>query len=572
MKDNQEWRINFLMISFFLIGGIIIARLFSLQILNYDDYYAQAQNQHNLNQEILPERGEIYIQDFSNSSLENRLSLLAANKKFYHIYLVPKNVLAKEKEELVNQLSKILDLKEEDISVRASKKDDPYEPLAYKVNEEKAEEISKLEFAGIGIMPEYHRYYPYDSLACHITGFLGQKDNEKVGQYGLENYFENQLKGEAGIFIGEKDTSGYEIPSFDQELKPAKDGVDIVLTIEENIQFKAEKELQKAIEEQKAESGTIIIMEPKSGAIRAMASYPYFDPNNYNEVENIDVFLNPAIQKLYEPGSVFKPITMAVGIDSGKINTETTYLDKGFLQIGEYTIKNVDGKAYGHPTMTEVLEKSINTGAVFVQKEVGTKIFQEYISDFRMGEPTGISLSGEIGGDINNLFTNREINLANISFGQGISVTPLGLIRGLAAIANEGNLIRPFIVEKTIEADGTEKITEPEIIERIISKETAHEITKMLVSVVENGFGKPAAIEGYQIAGKTGTAQVPEKGGYSEETIHTFVGFAPAFNPQFIILVKLDKPQETRFAADSVSPVFKELSQYLLNYLEIKPE
>jgi len=224
--------------------------------------------------------------------------------------------------------------------------------------------------------------------------------------------------------------------------------------------------------------------------------------------------------------------------------------------------------------MTQVLEKSINTGAVFVQQKIGQDIFRDYVQRFNFDRPTGVDLIGEVGGNISNLFTGREINLATISFGQGITVTPLGLITAIGAIANQGKLMQPYLVEGIIKSDGQEIDRELKIVREVISPQTAGELTKMMVSVVENGFGQPARVAGYNIAGKTGTAQVAdlEEGGYSEETIHTFVGFAPAFNPRFIILIKLDEPQGISFAADSTSPVFKKMAEYLFNYLEIPPQ
>jgi len=316
-------------------------------------------------------------------------------------------------------------------------------------------------------------------------------------------------------------------------------------------------------------------MEPASGAIRAMANWPSFDPNQYSQVEDIGIFLNPAVQEVYEPGSVFKLITLAAGLDSGRVTPQTVYEDNGQIRIKGSIISNVNGKSYGQQTMTQVLEKSINTGAVFVQQEIGQDIFRDYIQRFNFSQPTGVDLTGEVGGDISNIFTDREINLATISFGQGITVTPLGLIAAIGTIANQGKLMQPYLVEKIIDSDGLETIKEPHLIKEVISSKTAEELTKMMVSVVENGFGKPAGVSGYNIAGKTGTAQIPDpkEGGYSsEETIHTFVGFAPAFNPQFVILIKLDQPKGISFAADSTSPVFKKMAEYLFNYLEIPPQ
>lgn len=572
----RQWRIYVLIVFVFLLGSGVITRLFFLQILQYDYYSVLAQDQQQFLQTLFPKRGEVFMQDLSSSqrSDEEHYFSLAVNKEFKQIYAVPRDISNEEKEDLSNKLSYILDLDKETILSRINKLNDPYEPLKHKVNQEIVQQINDLNAEGIKLAFETWRHYPNNSLACHLTGFVGIVDEKKVGQYGLEGFYENELKGELGLLKGEKDTSGYWIPSLKQKIEPAQDGANLILTIDQNIQFKAEKELRQVVEKWQAESGTIIIMEPQTGAIRAMANWPVFDPNEYGEVENIDIFLNSSIQKVYEPGSVFKPITMAAGLDSGYVSPDTIYIDEGQIRIKGSVISNVDGIAYDEQTMTQVLEKSLNTGAVFVQQKIGVDIFQDYIQRFDFDRPTGIDLIGEVGGNISNLYTGRAINLANISFGQGITVTPLGLITGLGAIANNGKLMRPFIIEKIIKPDGEEITTEHQIIRQVISSQTAENLTKMLVSVVDNGYGKPAQIKGYNVAGKTGTAQVPdfEKGGYSEDTIHTFVGYAPAFDPQFIILVKLDKPHGIRFASDSVSPVFKRIAEYLFNYLEIPPQ
>jgi len=572
----KHWRIYFLMIVIFFLGSGILARLFSLQILKYDHYSVLAQDQQQFYATLFPQRGEIFMQDLSNQQRDGQeyRRPLAINKEFQQVYLVPKDIPQEEKQALVEQLSEILNLDKEIISERINKPNDPYEPLEHKVDQEVAQQIKELNIRGLGLISETWRYYPNQTLASHLSGFVGMVNEKKIGQYGLEGYYQNELKGRSGFLTGEKDIAGYWIPSVNQETELAQNGVDLVLTIDENIQFKVEKELSQIIERWKAESGTIIVMEPTTGAILAMANLPAFDPNEYGEVEDINFFLNPAIQEVYEPGSVFKPITMAIGLDSGKVSPDTVYNDEGYIQIKGSTISNVDGNAYNQQTMTQVLEKSLNTGAVFVQRAVGEDLFQEYIEKFNLHKPTGIDLAGEVSGNISNLYTGRDINLATISFGQGITVTPLGLITAIGAIANNGNLMKPFIVEKEVYPDGREIVTQPQVVNQVISSETAEVLTEMLVSVVENGYGKPAKINGYDVAGKTGTAQVSdlEQGGYSEDTIHSFIGYAPAFNPRFIILIKLDKPQGIRFASDSVSPVFKRIAEYLLNYLEIPPQ
>ncbi len=315
-------------------------------------------------------------------------------------------------------------------------------------------------------------------------------------------------------------------------------------------------------------------MNPKTGMVITMANYPNFDPNQYGKTQ-IKVFVNSAIGPVYEPGSVFKPITMAIALDQGVVTPMSTYQDKGFVKIGGYTIDNADKKIFGEQTMTQVLEKSINTGIIYVERLLKKDTIKTYLNKFGFGHKTGIDLPSEGTGDISRLETGREIYFATAAFGQGITVTPIQLVRAFSAIANDGILPKPKVVE-SIEKDGKiqDSISEKDVIQEqnIISPNTANRLTAMLVSVTENGTGKRAKIPGYWIATKTGTAQIPDKGGYGEDTIHTIVGFGPAYDAQFVILIKLTRPQGVRFAAVSVAPLFRDIAEYLLNYWEISPE
>ena len=394
-----------------------------------------------------------------------------------------------------------------------------------------------------------------------------------MGRYGVEEYYEEKLAGKAGFVEAKKDSLGQLISVGDRILSQPEDGVDLILTIDPNIQFFIEGKLKETIERLRAPSGTIIVMEVKTGAIKAMANWPDFDPNKYNEVKDPHLFLNPAISETYEPGSIFKPITMAGALDEGVIEPNTTYEDKGFTEVEEHIIRNALERAEGIQTMTQVLEKSLNSGAIFVQQKLGKDDFKKYVEKFGFGSKTGIDLSGEEKGNISNLKKKGNVEYATASFGQGIAVTSIQLITALSAIANDGILLRPYVVEKIIYKNGEEKLTQPKEIRRVISSETASRLTAMMVSVVKNGYSKKAGIPGYLIAGKTGTSQIPdlEKGGYTEETIHTFGEFFPALNPQFSVLIKIDKPKVIRFAADSLTPVARQITEYILNYYEIPP-
>lgn len=586
-RSSGNWRTTVLIFLIAVMAGGILTRLFLLQVFKGSFYYVLAQNQQQIFEQLVPQRGEIFIQDKfqkteisvdlnNDNSFKNTSNLfpVAANKEYQMVYIVPKEIEEKNRDEAAQKLAEITGQQEETIKEKIYKTKDPYEPIAHKLNDEQAQKIKELKIKGIYLSPETWRYYPSGNFLSHVLGFVGFYGDTRIGQYGLEGFYQEKLEGEPGLIDAVKDAIGRWIFSSEYNLEPANDGADLILTIDQNIQFMAEKELKEVAEKWQAESGTAIIMDPTTGKVLAMANFPGFDPNEYSKVENIDAFVNPAIQKLYEPGSVSKPITMAAGLDSGKIEPETTYTDSGLLQIGGYTITNAAGRTYGLSTMTKVLEKSINTGAVFAQQKVGADLFREYVEKFGFGEATGIDLYGEISGNISGLKSGSpEINFATASFGQGIAVTPMELITALSAIANQGKLMKPYLVEKIIHADGSEEKIEPQMKRQVISPEAAKKLTSMLVSTVRNGYDK-IKLTGYFVAGKTGTAQIPNlnERGYSSDSIHTFVGWAPAFDPKFIILLKMDRPKGINFASDSLSPPFTNLTKYLLNYYEIPPE
>lgn len=564
-------RLYLLVFFVIIIGFTLIFRLFTLQVFKYDFYKGLAVNQHQIHQILLPKRGEIFIKDrfYDKDKDSSQFFLIATNRDWLMAYAVPKEI--ENKEEVVEVLAPLLELDKEVIREKIDKRNDPYELLKHKLSSEVAKKIEDLNIQGIELIPEMWRYYPANSLACHVIGFVGFSGEEKTGQYGIEGYYNKKLGGESGFLEGEKDTKGRLMAIAKHYLQPAKDGVNLILTIDPNIQFFIEKKLREVAERLKAEGGTIIVLNPKTGAIKALANWPVFDLNKYSEVKDINIFLNPAIHNLFEPGSIFKPITVAIALDKKLITPNTTYEDKGFVKIGGYSIQNSDNQAHGIQTMTQVLEKSLNTGAVFIQQLIDKKTFKKYLEKFGFSEKTGIDLEGETQGNISNLDTKRDIEYATASFGQGIAITSLELAVALSTIANEGKMMKPYVVEKFIYSDGKEELVKPEMIRQVISSETAETLTKMMVSTVEDGYGKKAGVPGYWVAGKTGTAQVPEGGSYSDKTIHSFGGFFPAFEPQFFVLIKLDNPQGIRFAADSVAPIHREIAAYILNYYEIPP-
>jgi len=606
-------RINIIMAVIFLLGGSALFKLYSLQVANYDLYTALASDQHQIFSKLEPERGKIFIQDSADDNSNNKFYPIATNKEFALVYAIPKDIKqpkeAAEKlyevfkqAETEEEVAELLDGLEEnnelnkefrpikreaEINLRKeiiieeylkilTKKNDPYEPIAEKVDEPALNKIKELNLEGIDYIIKKYRYYPENNIGSHMLGFVGFVEDEKRGCYGLEGFFDHELYGKFGSIKAERSAVGGVIIINDREYSKPQNGSELILTINRTIQWTACEKLNKTANRLGADSGSIIIMDPQTGAILTMCSWPDYDPNNYQGVEDIKIYNNPIIFDQYEPGSIFKAMTMAAAIDQGKVNPETTYNDQGQVMIHGWPkpINNSDFESHGGHgivDMNTVLVESLNTGAIFAMQKAGEKNFAGYVKNFGFGEKTGIELETENAGDIRNLTANKikPIDAAVASFGQGITVTPLQMITAYAVIANGGILIKPYLVKDVINPDGSKITTKPRQIRRVILGRTSLLLSAMLVNVVDNGHAKKAGVNGYYVAGKTGTAQVAskDKKGYGNKTIHTFVGFAPVEEPQFVMLVKLDDPKAAPFAASSAAPLFGELAEFMLNYL-----
>lgn len=550
---------------------ILIARLFTLQVVDAGFYRELASEQREIYRELIPERGEILIQDGARGGL----TPLAANKDLYLVYADPR--LIKNPKQTSDMLAPLLEIEGDEykgLLDRISKIDDPYEPLKHGVEEAVVLEIEKLKIIGIDAVREPVRYYPFKNIGAHVAGFFGSDGKKNVGRYGIEGTFDRVLSGEEGFFEGEKDIAGRLIPIGRRKLKPAVNGSTVVLTIDRAIQYTACAKLNEAVLKHGASGGSVVIMEVSTGAILAMCGAPDFDPNDYRKVEDISVYNNPVTFDQYEPGSVFKAITMAAALDTGEITPELRYEDAGAVVIGPHTIRNSDSKAHGTKTMTQVLEDSLNTGAIFAARKVGIARFHDYVEAFGFGAPTGVEFNNEARGDIASLRSRGEIYLATASFGQGISVSPMQMLTAFGAIANQGKLMKPYMVHEIRASNGTIEKTTPTVVREVISAHSATLLTGMLGSVVERGHGKRASAPGYYVAGKTGTAQIPRKDGPGYEpggTIGTFVGFAPIENPKFVMLTRIDRPKDVQFAESSAAPLFGEIAKFLLQYFEVKP-
>ncbi len=555
----------------FVIAGIMVVRLFNIQVLAAPHYQALARDQHELYEELVPKRGSILVQD---STSPTGTFTLAANKDLYLVYAVPREI--GDVTEVARQLHEIIKMEPEEILDKiGTDKDDPYQPIAHKLDKGQADQIQGLNLKGIELQPEGVRFYPNGPLACHVLGYVGYDMNNKLGGVtGLEKYYEEELSGQRGELLAEKDARGQWLPVGEKTMERAQDGSDLVLTIDRTIQFKAEEMIKKAVEDHGAENGTVIVMNPKTGEIIAMANYPDFDPNKFQEVENIKVFNNTAIFDRYEPGSTFKVLQVAAGIDANKISPETTFNDTGSIQVGSYTIYNFENRSYGNLTVTQAIEKSDNVVMAQIAQTLGPEVINHYFDQFGLRKLTGIDMAKETENYIKPESEWKDIDVATSGFGQGVTVTPIQLVAAVASLANNGKMMQPYVVKEIRHPDGTVDSLDPKFVQQTVQGKTASALVSIMRSSVKNGFAKPADVPGYEIAGKTGTAQVAssDRKGYDpNKKIVSFIGF-PSGDPEFVMLVKVDNPKGAEEAGVTVAaPLFKDLSKFIFSYRGIPP-
>ncbi|KAA3665149.1 MAG: penicillin-binding protein 2 [Chloroflexi bacterium] len=439
-----------------------------------------------------------------------------------------------------------------------------FEMLSGRVSSDVADYLFTLDFDGLNINPLPRRFYPQEDLLCHTLGYV---DFDGYGGSGVEGYYQNELAGEAAsarINIS---------PLTIQESVIAREGGDLMLTIDRSVQYLVETHLQRALREHGAVGGTIIVMDPRTGAIIAMASDPCYSPYTFYETEDESLLLNPAVSLQYEPGSVMKLITMAAALDSGVATTQSTYYDSGILEVGGHKTYNWDRSAPGETDMTTLLSRSLNVGAATLALWMGPDMFYDYFQEFGFGRPLGIDVMSEAGGQLplpgSSYWT--ESFMATTAYGQSIATTPLQMVNAVAALANEGQLMQPYVVQE-IHTDGEIFTHQPTVIGRPISKETAEQVTTMAITAVAREVAE-AQVPGYTIAGKTGTAQIAENGIYlPDDIIGSFIGWLPADDPEIIVLVKLDRPTSALWGSQTAAPVFATLTEELVVMLDIPPD
>lgn len=571
--SNEQKRFRRIWILFLVLGAIFLVRLFQRQVVLHDQYAALANKQYYTRIEQEAKRGDILIHDRDNTNLveeaENGLFSVATNLELFNVTAVPRHI--ENKDEVAKNLAGVLEMSEAEVFDQINKDKWYIPPIKKRVSKEVADKVADMNLSGVYLEGQYFRFYPENSFLSHLLGFVNYNGD---GEYGVEQYYDGILKGEGGTLKGIKDNLGRVIKV--EESEPGRDGSSVVLTIDRSIQYMAEKKLKEGLERYDAEKGSIIIANPKTGGILAMASSPGFDPNQFNEVatENQDVFINPVTSMNWEPGSIFKPFIVSAAISDKLVDPESKP-DEPFgnmVSVDGYEIHNALDKPYGFETVTQILENSDNIGMIWIANKLGNDLMGDFLLKLGFGEKTGIDISGEASGQIGNYKKWRDVNRATIAFGQGISSTPIQIIQGYCTIANKGKEVGLHVLDRVIEKGSKEKVFDQVEEKEIMSEQDAAMVSQMLVSVVENGHGKKAAVSGYKVAGKTGTAQIPKSsGGYEEDQhIGSFAGFAPVEDPQFVMLVKLDKPSNVKWAEESAAPIFGEIADWLLNsYLKV---
>lgn len=558
--------VSFLIIFFAL---ILISKLFLIQIVHSNSYRDAADRQYSTPSSDIFERGSIF---FSNKNGD--LVSAAVQTLGYKIAINPSKIV--DGEDLYQKLSQIITIDHDTFILKAQKKTDTYEEIIHRLSKEQADNIALLKLPGVSLYKEKWRFYPGENLASHTLGIVGYKGDELAGRYGAERFYDSVLSRSkdnpyinffAEVFSNINDSL----------FKDGQSSGNIVTTIEPAVQGLLENKLNEVAARYNTDSIGGIIMNPIDGSIYAMGLKPDFNPNDFSKNTDVSVFSDPLVESVFEFGSVVKPLVMAAALDVGVLTALTTYNDKGSVVVEKKEIFNFDKKARGPGTsMQEVLNQSLNTGMVFVYQKLGKEKMRDYLFSYGIKEKTGIDLPNETSGLVANLNSPREIEHANASFGQGVALTPVEMIRALASLSNGGNLVTPHIVKKINYENGLEKDIVYPTTRTKISEATSGEVTRMLVNVMDKSLKSGLAkFEHYSVAVKTGTAQVANlnTGGYYEDRhTHSFFGYFPAYDPKFIVFLYAVNPKGVPYASQTWADPFLEITKFLINYYEIPPD
>lgn len=553
------WRIWTLFGCIILLFFAIIVRLFYWQIIQGDTLRAQANQQYNLELSIPAMRGTIAATDGSP---------LAMNQQGSLVYAQPKEV--ENTGVFAKVVAPILHLEESTIIDLLNIPGRVWVPLAHKVDSETKDQLNGLHIKGLGFEPEPKRYYPEASMAAQLLGFVGSDQNgADQGYFGLEGYYDRELRGRDGSIQLEKDVQGSAILVGDTKRIEAEDGRSLVLWTDRTVQQIAQKRLLEGIAQYGAKAGTVTIMDPATGGVLAMAAYPNYDPGAYGLFDK-SLYKNPIVSQSYEPGSTFKVLVMSGALQEKSVTADTKIDESGPVPVDDYVIHTWNDSYHGPITMAQILEYSSNVGMVRVEQKMGKNRMLKYLHAYGIGVGTGIDLQEESSPELRPDGDWKNIDLATASFGQGIAVTPIQMVRAVGALANGGWLMEPHIVREIIDSTGKKVEIPPKKIRQVVSSATAGVLTEMMISAVDLGEAKWAKPAGYRIAGKTGTAQIPIAGHYdATKTIASFVGFAPADTPRFVMLVTFTEPSSSPWGSETAAPLFFKIARDLFTYYSI---
>ncbi len=569
MKGNSLLQIRIVTGAVLVVAVLLIVRLYVVQVANGEAYTKRAAEQYVRSVKNLFDRGMIYF------TTKNNEQVSAATLRIgYTLALAPD--LLKNIEDAYEKVNGIVPLDKEMFLKRGNKKGDPYEEIATRVPEDRAEALRALNIPGVQLYRDQWRYYPGDTLASHAIGFVAYNGDDLMGRYGLERYYEDTLSRTSDdLFVNffAEIFGNFSTVVFDSKQDHAGN---IVTSLEPTVVRSLEKELRSLHDEWGSKETGGVIINPKTGEIYAISAFPDFNNNTFGDVSDIKYFKNPLVESVYELGSIIKPLTVASGLDSGAINRTTTYYDAGFLEMDGYKISNFDGKGRGTVPIQQILSQSLNTGVATIVKLMGRNTFEGYLKALKIDKETGIDLPNEAHGLTKNLKNNRDIEFATASYGQGIALTPIATIRALSALGNGGMLITPHLATKIIYENGREEVVTFPPPERVFKEETSEEITRMLVEVVDTALaGGKEKMDRYTIAAKTGTAQIARvdgKGYYDDRFLHSFFGYFPAYDPKFLIFLYTVEPQNVKYASQTLTKPFMNLTKFLLNYYNIPPD
>lgn len=564
MRETIPWlrfRVIIVLLSFIFIFIIIFIKAVELQILERDKLKARADNQHLKTMNIIPIRGTLY---------DREMHELAVSMEVDSVYAQPARIDNTKKTAAVLAAALSMDKKELETKFTSEKS---FVWVKRRLDFAEAEKVRKLNMSGIGFVKEGKRFYPKPHIASHLIGFVGLDSN---GLEGIELGYDEYMAGVSSRRTGERDALGNEI-LFGNADKEAFRGKSLILTVDKTIQYIAEKELIKVVSNTNAKGGIVIVMAPKTGEILAMANAPQFNPDAFFEYNNPNMWRNKAVTDAFEPGSTFKAFLLAALFEEGVARpSDPFFCENGTYVVADRTFHD-HNKKFGWLSLAQIIKYSSNIGAAKAGDRLGKEKLYRYIKDFGFGVKTGIDVPGESAGSVPPLKQWSKVALGNISFGQGLSTTGIQLLSAFSAIANKGYLMKPYVVKKIVNKNG-DAVEEfrPSVVRRVISEETASRVTGILKQATEkDGTGAKAAIDGFEVAGKTGTAQKPDlvQGGYAaDKYVSSFIGFAPADNPEIAVLVAVDEPSGEFYGGAIAAPVFKEIVAQSLSYFGVFPK